>query len=181
MRDNRGITGNDDRRRNQWKPGSDGTTVRAVGYTREEIENAFEGYKAAAAEAGRTGNWELFVQCFTADVDYVEHHYGTFKGRDEVREWIVPAMTAFPVDHMKSFPWNWYSIDTERGWVIGEVANVMEDPGDGQVYQAANWTRLVYAGDGLFSSEEDVYNPNEFAEMMRSWLEAYKTHRPAAG
>ncbi|MDE3206495.1 MAG: nuclear transport factor 2 family protein [Acidobacteriota bacterium] len=147
-----------------------------VAFPLEEIQTAFDRYRAAAAEAGRTGNWELFVACFTDDVNYVEHHYGTFKGRAEVRDWIVPAMTVFPVDHMTSFPWNWYTIDADRGWVVGEVANVMDDPGDGQRYEAANWTRLVYAGDGLFSEEEDVYNPKEFADMMRSWLTAWRAH-----
>jgi hypothetical protein len=149
-----------------------------VAFPRQEIEAAFEHYKEAAAESGRSGDWDLFVNCFTEDVDYIEHHYGRFKGRDQVRQWIVPAMTAWPVDHMTAFPWNWYSIDEENGWVIGEVANVMEDPGDGQKYEAANWTRLVYAGDGLFREEEDVYNPTEFAEMISSWLQAWKAHHP---
>jgi hypothetical protein len=141
-----------------------------------EIEAAFDHYREAAAEAGRTGNWELFVDCFTDDVDYVEHHYGRFKGKDEVRRWVVPAMTEFPVDHMKSFPWNWHVIDPDRGWIIGEIANVMDDPGDGQVYQAANWTKLVYGGGGLFKGEEDVYNPAEFGEMIGAWLRAWKAH-----
>jgi hypothetical protein len=87
-------------------------------------------------------------------------------------------MTAFPVDHMRSFPWNWYVIDAEQGWVVGEVANVMDDPGDGGDHQAANWTRLVYGGDGLFREEEDVYNPTEFAEMIGAWLKAWKAHHP---
>jgi hypothetical protein len=150
-----------------------------VGFPLQEIQAAFDHYREAAAEAGRSGDWEHFVDCFTTDVDYVEHHYGRFKGRDQVRDWVVPAMTTFPVDHMKSFPWNWYVIDAERGWVLGEVANVMDDPGDGQVYQAANWTRLVYAGEGLFGEEEDVYNPAEFAAMIRGWLAAWKAHHPA--
>jgi hypothetical protein len=150
-----------------------------VGFPLQEIQAAFDHYREAAAEAGRSGDWEHFVGCFTTDVDYVEHHYGRFKGRNQVRDWVVPAMTSFPVDHMKSFPWNWYVIDAERGWVLGEVANVMDDPGDGQVYQAANWTKLVYAGDGLFGEEEDVYNPAEFAEMIRGWLGAWKAHHPA--
>lgn len=149
-----------------------------MGFAIEEIQAAFDRYCEAAAEAGRTGNWELFVGCFTEDVDYIEHHYGRFKGQDAVREWIGPTMTVFPVDHMRSFPWNWYVIDADRGWVIGEVANVMDDPGDGKDYQAANWTRLVYAGDGLFREEEDVYNPAEFGEMMGSWLKAWKAHHP---
>ena len=54
------------------------------------------------------------------------------------------------------------------------------DPGDGKVYEGANWTRLVYAGDGLFSSEEDVYNPAHFAPMLEGWLAAYAAHHPDA-
>ena len=152
--------------------------VSAVGYSEAEIQSAFDRYREAATEAGRTGDWELFVDCFTDDVRYVEHHYGTFHGRPEVREWVVPAMTTWPVTRMTSFPWNWYVIDAERGWVVGEVANVMDDPGDGRRYEAANWTRLVYGGDGRFCEEEDVYNPGEFASMIGSWIEAYKAHHP---
>ena len=144
----------------------------------DEIRAAFDRYRAAAAEAGRTGDWERFVGCFTEDVDYVEHHYGRFRGRQEVREWVVPAMTTWPVSEMREFPWNWWVIDAERGWVVGEVANVMSDPGDGRVYSAVNWTRLVYGGDGLFSAEEDVYNPAEFAGMIGAWMEAWKAHHP---
>ncbi len=149
-----------------------------MGYSESEIVSAFDHYREAAEEAGRTGNWDLFVGCFTEDVRYIEHHYGVFRGREEVREWVVPAMTTWPVDHMTSFPWNWYLIDAERGWVVGEVANVMEDPGDGGRYEAANWTRLVYGGDGLFCEEEDVYNPGEFAQMIGSWMQAWKAHHP---
>lgn len=52
------------------------------------------------------------------------------------------------------------------------------DPGDGNVYEAANWTRLLYAGDGLFSEEEDVYNPAEFEPVVAGWLAASKAHHP---
>lgn len=149
-----------------------------MGFPIEEIQAAFDRFREAAAEAGRTGDWEGWIACFTEDVDYIEHHYGRLKGRAQVREWVVPAMTTFPVDHMVSFPWNWYLIDPERGWVVGEVDNVMSDPGDGRVYASANWTRLVYAGDGLFREEEDVYNPKEFADMVGAWLGAWKAHHP---
>ena len=142
----------------------------------EEIEAAFENFKAVAAEVGRTGEWARFADLFTEDVTYIEHHYGTMKGRAAVREWIVPAMTAWPASRMTSFPWAWHVIDAENGWIVGEVLNVMDDPGDGKTYQAANWSRLIYAGNGLFSEEEDVYNPAEFATMIGEWITAYKAH-----
>jgi hypothetical protein len=149
-----------------------------MSFTREEIQSAFDHYREAAAEAGRTGNWVPFVECFTEDVRYVEHYYGEFQGRQAVLDWIVPEMTKWPFNKMQYYPWDWYSIDAEQGWVVGQVANIMVDPGDGQVYQAANWTRLIYADDGLFSEEEDVYNPADFAPMVVAWLEAWKAHHP---
>lgn len=147
-------------------------------FDRQEIEDAFTRYREAAQEAGRTGNWQPWVDCFTEDCSYVEHMYGTFKGRQQVLDWITPVMTAWPFDHMQIFPWDWYSIDEEQGWVVGQVENRFVDPGDGQVYEAANWTRLVYAGDGLFSEEEDVYNPAEFEPVVKAWLAAWKENHP---
>ena len=37
-----------------------------------------------------------------------------------------------------------------------------------------NWTMLHYAGNGLFSYEEDIYNPNEFGVMVGAYLKARK-------
>jgi hypothetical protein len=147
-------------------------------FTRHEIEDAFDRYKAAAAEAGRTGNWEVFLNRFTDDVHYIEHYYGEFHGKQAVREWIVPEMAKWPFNQMQSYPWDWHVIDEEKGWIVGQIANVMTDPGDGLDYRAVNWTRLVYAGDGLFSEEEDVYNPAEFGTMVSAWLKQWKAHHP---
>jgi len=61
---------------------------------------------------------------------------------------------------MPEFPIEWYVIDEEKGWVVCQVWNRMEDPGDGSVHQEYNITILKYAGDGRWSSEEDVYNPD---------------------
>jgi hypothetical protein len=147
-------------------------------FSRDEIEAAFERYKAAAAEAGHTGDWRPWVECFVEDVHYVEHLYGEFHGREAVLEWITGTMSTWPFTQMQLFPWDWYTIDAEQGWVVGQVENRFIDPGDGQVYEGANWTRLVYAGDGLFASEEDVYNPAHFAPVVEAWLAAHRQHHP---
>jgi hypothetical protein len=70
---------------------------------------------------------------------------------------------------MPTFPVNWHVVDEERGWLVFEVENRMEDPGDGSIHEAANITILHYAGDGLWSSEEDVYNPADFLRMLEGW------------
>lgn len=149
-----------------------------MAFRREEIQAAFDRYCAAAAEAGRTGDWTPWVECFVPDVAYREHLYGEFRGRDEVRTWIEATMNQWPFTWMQLFPWDWYTIDAEQGWVVGQVENRFLDPGDGHVHEAANWTRLVYAGDGLFASEEDVYNPASFAPMVEGWLAAWRAHHP---
>ena len=44
---------------------------------------------------------------------------------------------------------------------------------DGRAYGFPNWSRLVYAGNGLFSSEEDVYNPARDApRVVGEWMKA---------
>jgi hypothetical protein len=149
-----------------------------MGFDRDEMQAAFDRYVAAAGEAGATGDWGPWVACFTPDVHYIEHLYGDFHGREPVLEWITKTMTAWPFTHMQLFPWDWYTVDAEQGWVVGQVENRFVDPGDGELYEAPNWTRLVYAGDGLFSSEEDVYNPADFAPVVERWLQAWNRHHP---
>ena len=140
-----------------------------MGWSRAELENAFTAYQAAGAEAGRTGDWSKWPDIFTEDCEYIEHMYGTFHGREEVRAWITKTMGEYPGNLMHEFPINWYIVDEDRGWIVCEVANRMDDPGDGSVHDGVNITILKYAGNGLWASEEDVYNPAHFGSMLKRW------------
>jgi hypothetical protein len=143
-------------------------------YSRQEIEEAFVVYQDKAARAARSGQWEEWSEQFTEDAVYIEHHYGTFEGRDAIRKWIEEIMSQ-PINRdMTAFPVNWYLIDEERGWVVCSILNKMEDPGDGSVHGCDNWTKLHYAGSGMWSLEEDMYNPNEFGQMVTGWMSAKK-------
>jgi hypothetical protein len=141
-------------------------------FTREEIEVAFRRFQDAAARSAERGDWREWTECFTEDARYYEHHYGRFHGRDAIYAWIQETMSQPVLEHMRSFPIDWYVIDEERGWVICAVWNQMDDPGDGSVHREINWTKLHYAGDGRFDYEEDLYNPNEFEAMIRGWMAA---------
>jgi hypothetical protein len=138
-------------------------------WSRDELESAFERYQELAADAGRTGNWKTWAELFTDDAVYVEHHYGTFTGREAISDWISSCMSEYPGSAMSEFPIDWYLIDQERGWVVCQVWNRMEDPGDGTTHEAYNFTLLKYAGDGRWSYEEDVYNPMRFGAMVAEW------------
>lgn len=138
-------------------------------FSRGELTDAFAIFERTVEDAARTRDWDAWVRHYTPDVDYIEHAVGTMKGRDEVRAWITRTMTTFPGSHMTDFPALWSVIDEQTGRVICELDNLMRDPGDGTNISATNISILTYAGDGLWSRQEDVYNPARFGEAAMRW------------
>lgn len=145
-------------------------------WSRAELESAFEHYKAEVRAASTSGDWGRFADLFTEDATYEEHLYGTFHGREEIRAWIIKTMTTMPGSWMPDYPSSWHVIDEERGRIVCEILNRMQDPGDGSIHEAANITILTYAGDNLFSREEDVYNPGRFADVVTDWARVALAH-----
>lgn len=142
----------------------------------QEIERAFAAYQRTVEDIRETGEWARFADMFTQAATYEEHAYGSFTGRDAIRAWVVATMTAFPGDTMISFPIAWHVVDPTTSRVICEVRNLMPDPGDGSVHEESNLTILTYDGDGLWSREEDVYNPMRFARMTARWARVAQEH-----
>jgi hypothetical protein len=138
-------------------------------FTKKEMEDAFALYQQGSAKAAASGDWATWAEQFTEDARYLEHQYGTYTGRDAIRRWITETMSVFPGNCMPSFPIEWYVVDETRGWVVCEIQNRMMDIGDDEIHQASNLTVLHYAGDGLWSYEEDVYNPADFLKMLQRW------------
>jgi len=145
-------------------------------WTRDELQAAHDRYVAVAQESGRTGDWQPWAHLFTDDARYIEHHYGTFEGRDAIARWITETMSQWPNSEMQHFPHDWCVCDEERGRWICQIENRFRDPGDGHIYEAANITILQYAGDMQFASEEDVYNPANFAPVVKDWIAASRAH-----
>ena len=144
-------------------------------WNREELQAAHDRYVAVANECAGSGDWRSWSELFTPDATYVEHHFGTFHGRQEILDWITETMGTWPNTTMTSFPHEWCVCDEERGWWLCRVLNCMADPGDGHVYEEGNITILHYAGGGLFSYEEDVYNPAAFGPMISTWMKAKRS------
>ena len=150
--------------------------VTTTAATAAEIEAAFTRYQATVAAIAGSGDWSSFADLFTEDATYEEHAFGSFAGRAAIRAWVLETMTSFPGNTMTSFPIAWHVVDEPTQRVICEVRNLMPDPGDGSVHEASNLTILTYAGDGLWSCEEDVYNPMRFARMAVEWAEVAEAH-----
>lgn len=140
-------------------------------FTREELQSALDHYEAVVDECSRSGDWRPFADLFTEDVTYIEHAYGVMTGREKVRQWIVDVMAPFP--HMR-FSHEWVAFDEDDGAIVMQINNLLEHPAEpGVHFGFPNWTRLVYAGANLFSSEEDVYNPKRDApHAVAQWLAA---------
>jgi uncharacterized protein (TIGR02246 family) len=144
--------------------------------TSAELEDAFVRYQSAVVDIVASGDWASFADLFTEDATYEEHAFGTFTGREAIRAWVVETMTSFPGNTMYSFPIAWHVLDEPTQRVICEVRNLMPDPGDGSVHEASNLTILTYGRDGLWSCEEDVYNPMRFARMSVGWAKVANEH-----
>lgn len=144
-------------------------------FDRAEVEREFHKY----VERGKANDWSAWADQFTEDARYIEHEMGTFRGREQIREWITATMSS--VSGM-SFPVDWYVIDGNR--VIMYCWNVFE-PLEGMTgdYRFPVVTILEYAGNGLWSLEEDIYNGKEAEQVLARFLEdaAAAGHSPPAG
>ena len=150
--------------------------LRSGRFRAEEISEAYAAFHRRVSGFVATGDWTGYAELFTEDAVYEEHAYGTLRGRDEIRDWAVRTMTSFPGSAMTGFPLAWQVVDVPTARLICEVRNLMPDPGDGSSHEESNLTIMTYAGDGLFSREEDVYNPLRFVRMAVRWARVAEAH-----
>ena len=162
-------------------------------WPREEIEAAFERYQEMGLLSARTGDWNHWGNMFTDNCTYIEQNLGTWGGRDAVvrnmsavmhltgdaalaEETAETGVQSDPWVLCNQYPCEAHIIDVERGWVWALIWNRMDDPGDGSIHQSQCFNLFKYAGDGKFSYEEDLYNPDEFIKMMAAWLPVWREH-----
>ena len=141
-------------------------------FSREEIEREFQ-RKVALQEQD---DWKGFGETFTPDALYVEHHEGTFVGRDKILAWLIPVMERC---RGWTYPIDWVAIDGNR--VIYRWLNRL--PGkrpDGSYYEFAGVTVAEYAGGGQWSYQEDIYNWEIGEKVIKDYI-ADKAERKKAG
>ena len=133
-------------------------------FSRDEDEAAWRHFVAV----GDSGDWNAWADLHSEDGIWMEHHLGKFEGREAIREAIIKVMIPVP---MMEFPVGWHAIDGNR--VVFYPWQVMPDPAGGDaVYRFGCVTILEYAGEGLWSYQEDLYNPREAEGVMKAWVEA---------
>jgi predicted SnoaL-like aldol condensation-catalyzing enzyme len=137
-------------------------------FPREEVEAEFLAYRERGKQAVATGDWVQWADQFTDDAEYREHHYGYFKGKQAITDWITGVMQPFPT---MEFPVKWALIDGNR--VSALIPNILPPPdGDDGYYGFDVNTILHYAGNGKWSFEEDMYSVKAAEETVKRWLAA---------
>jgi ketosteroid isomerase-like protein len=135
-------------------------------HDRAEVEAAYQEYKSRSD----AGDWAGFCDLFTEDAVCVEHVFGVFSGREEIRAWMLPTMAPL-VDAGWEFPHQWHMIDGDR--VVFKWLNRLPNlDGRDRAYEFAGISVIEYAGGGLWCFEEDFYNFKEVEEVLREYVAA---------
>jgi len=133
-------------------------------FASEEILATLRGYldTRARIEAGELP-WGALGEFFTEDAAFVDPAWGRVDGRDGIIEFMDESMAGL---EDWSFPHEWEAVD--GNCVITGWQNRL--PGqrpDGSFYQAPGVSRMIYAGDGKFSFEQDLLNMVHVFELMK--------------
>jgi limonene-1,2-epoxide hydrolase len=127
-----------------------------MAFPREEIQATVDRYVALRRriDAGEEPGFAVLARFYTDDVVYVDAAWGRVQGLDEVTRWLDESMVGIVG---WKFPIEFTAI--EGNDVIVKWTQVI--PGsraDGRPFTQSAYSRLIYAGDGKFSYEEDTYN-----------------------
>jgi len=141
-------------------------------YSRDELEQAFRTYWRTGAVGE---DWEAWADLFTDDCEYVEHMYGTMRGRAVVRAWIVPIMEKYRELYTA---YEWHTVDPEGGRVVFYMQNRRDHPGGQGTIDFPGISILEYAGHGKWKKEEDFWSVKGREVAMRAYEEACRAHDP---
>jgi len=135
----------------------------AATFDRTEIETAIARYLdiRMAAIAG-TVPWTALSEVFTEDCVFIDSVWGKHEGIDAVAQFLHDSMVALGD---WDFPHLGQSIDGDRAYLHWANRLPGSQP-DGSPWDCPGLSVLVYAGDGKFSYEEDLYSESQLAQVM---------------
>lgn len=141
-------------------------------YAREELEREFRRY----IEIGAVGeDWEAWANLFSEDCVYHERVLGSMHGREAVKQWIVAIMQEFRAIYTV---YEWHLVDPENGRVVFYMQNRRDHPSGEGVIDFPGITILEYAGDGLWSLEEDYWAIRESRKCLKLYADACEKWDP---
>ena len=125
-------------------------------FPREEVAATVERYHELRRriDAGEEEGFGVLADFYTEDAVYIDGAWGRIEGRDAIAAWLVESMIGLGD---WQFPIEFTAIEGDN--VVVKWTQVI--PGrrpDGSPFTQSGYSRLIYAGDGKFCYEEDVYN-----------------------
>ena len=146
-------------------------------YSKEEILETLRRYLEVRGriEAGEIG-WDALIEFFTEDATFVDPAWGRVDGREKIREFFVESMEGL---EGWTFPHEWEAVDGNH-LTIGWQNRLPGRRPDGGYWQAPGVSRMIYAGDGKFSFEQDLLNMVHVFEIMKDsgWKPTKKLNVP---
>ena len=139
----------------------------------QEIEEAFRHF-------WNTGmireDWDAWADLFTEDVVYEERVLGTMVGRETVRAWIKPLMEKYGEIYGV---YDWHLVDPSgNGTVVFRMENRRDNPSGEGWFDFPGMTILTYAGNGMWSKEEDYWAEKLGVQCYMDYEKAMKAHDP---
>lgn len=140
-------------------------------YSIDELETAFRHYWHVGMILE---DWDAWCDLFTEDVDYLERVYGSMKGRETVRAWIVPVMAKYREIYGV---YEWHQVDP-CGRVVFYMQNRRDNPsGEGYV-DFPGISILTYAGNGKWRQQEDYWAQSLGMQAYKDYEKALKQFDP---
>ena len=119
-------------------------------------------------------DWAAWTELFTPDVVYLERVLGTMHGRDAVQRWILPIMKKYREIYGI---YEWHTVDPS-GRVVFYMQNRRDHPSGEGYLDFPGITVLQYAGDGLWSMEEDYWAEKLSVDCYKEYEKALREHDP---
>jgi len=152
-----------------------------VPYPREEVQAVVDRYhelRRRIDEGLEPDAFGALADFYTEDAVYVDGAWGRLEGRETIARWLVDSMVG--MEDWK-FPIEFTAI--EGNDVVVKWTQIMpRTKPDGTPYRQSGYSRLIYAGNGKFSYEEDTYNMAHVLEDIEAsgWTPNGRMNYPPA-
>ena len=136
-------------------------------FPREEVQATVQRYhelRERIDEGLEPDAFGVLADFYTEDAVYIDGAWGRIEGREAIAHWLVDSMLG--MEDWK-FPIEFTAI--EGNDVVVKWTQIMpRTRADGTPYRQSGYSRLIYAGQGKFSYEEDTYNMAHVREDIAS-------------
>jgi ketosteroid isomerase-like protein len=130
-----------------------------------EILASYDVYVAQRDRVERgDARWDSLADFFTDDAVFVDPAWGRIQGIDEIRRFLNDSMAGL---EGWTFPRQWTAVAEGNRLVSGWQNRLPGSRPDGTPWEAPGVSIMVYAGEGKFSSEEDILNMLHIAELVQ--------------